>query len=105
MVRDFTEDHIIEFISFVLTAKEAQQIIEEVHESNYGRHMNAHRLSRKIMRQRNYWTTMEADYVPSMPSPWRSETYATYAITYHDITLAILYTGDKHYWEDSPNNI
>ena len=34
---------------------------------------------------------METDYVPSMPSPWRSETYATYAITYHDITLAILY--------------
>ena len=31
-------------------AKEAQQIIEEVHESNYGLHMNAHMLSRKIMR-------------------------------------------------------
>ena len=32
-------------------AKEAQQIIEEVHESSYGPHMNAHMLSRKIMRQ------------------------------------------------------
>ena len=42
-------------------AMEAQQIIEEVHESNYGLHMNAHMLSRKIMRQGYYWTTMEAD--------------------------------------------
>ena len=46
-----------------VTAKEAQQIIEEVHESSYGPHMNAHMLSRKIMRQGYYWTTMEADYV------------------------------------------
>ena len=33
-----------------ITAKEAQQIIEEVQESSYGPHMNAHMLSRKIMR-------------------------------------------------------
>ena len=45
-----------------MTAKEAQQIIEEVHESSYGPYMNAHMLSQKIMRQRYYWTTMEADY-------------------------------------------
>jgi len=45
-----------------VTTKEAQQIIEEV-ESSYGPHMNAHMLSRKIMRQGYYWTTMEADYV------------------------------------------
>ena len=32
-----------------VTTKEAQQIIEEV-ESSYGPHMNAHMLSRKIMR-------------------------------------------------------
>ena len=44
-----------------VTANEAQQIIEEVHESSYGPHMNAHMLSRKIMRQGYYWTTMEAD--------------------------------------------
>ena len=44
-----------------VTAKEAQQIIEEVLESSYGPHMNAHMLSRKIMRQGYYWTTMEAD--------------------------------------------
>jgi len=33
-----------------VTAKEAQKIIEEVHESSYGQHMNAHMLSWKIMR-------------------------------------------------------
>ena len=33
-----------------VTAKEAQQIIEEVHESSYKPHMNAHMLSRKKMR-------------------------------------------------------
>ena len=43
--------------------KEAQQIIEEVHESSYRPHMNEHMLSRKIMRQGYYWTTMEADCV------------------------------------------
>ena len=34
-----------------VTTKEAQQIIEKVHESSYGPHMNAHMLSRMIMRQ------------------------------------------------------
>ena len=33
-----------------VTAKEAQKIIKEVHESSYGPHMNAHMLLRKIMR-------------------------------------------------------
>ncbi|XP_075663019.1 uncharacterized protein LOC142632519 [Castanea sativa] len=44
-----------------VTVKEVQQIIEEVHESSYGPHMNAHMLLRKIMRQGYYWTTMEVD--------------------------------------------
>ena len=44
-----------------VTAKEAQQIIEEDHESSYRPHMNAHMLSWKIMRQGYNWTTMEAD--------------------------------------------
>ena len=37
-----------------VTAKEAQQIIEKVHESICRPHMNAHMLSRKIMRQGYY---------------------------------------------------
>ena len=44
-----------------MTAKEAQQVTAEVHDSSYKPHMNAHMLSRKIMRQGYYWTTMEAD--------------------------------------------
>ena len=50
------------FHLFYVNTKEAQQIIEEVHESSYGPHMNAHMLLRKIMRQGYYWTIMEADY-------------------------------------------
>ena len=46
-----------------MTAEEAQQIIEEVHKSSYGPHMNAYMLSRKIMRQGYYWNTMEANCV------------------------------------------
>ena len=48
-------------IHHLCVTKEAHQIIEEVHESSYRPHMNAHMLSRKIMRQGYYWTTMEAD--------------------------------------------
>ena len=44
-----------------VTAKEVQQIIEEVDELSYGPHMNAHMLSRKILRQGYYWTTMDTD--------------------------------------------
>jgi len=33
-----------------VTTEEAQQIIEEVHESSYGSYMNAHILLRKIIR-------------------------------------------------------
>ena len=43
--------------------------------------------------------------VPLMPSPWRSDAHTTYAITYHDFTLAILYIRIRYYWKDSPNNI
>ena len=45
-----------------VTTKEAQQIMEEVYESSYKPHMNAHMLLRKIIRQGYYWTTMEANY-------------------------------------------
>ena len=44
-----------------VTAKEAYQIIEEVHELSYGPHMNAYMLSCKIMRLGYYWTTIEAN--------------------------------------------
>ena len=56
--RSYDEIHLL-----CVTTKEPQQIIEEVHESSYGPHMNAHMLSRKIMRQGYCWTTMEANCV------------------------------------------
>ena len=46
-----------------IIAKEAHEIIEEVHESSYGPHKKVHMLSRKIMRQGYYWTIMEVDCV------------------------------------------
>ncbi|RDX62138.1 Retrovirus-related Pol polyprotein, partial [Mucuna pruriens] len=41
--------------------KEAQEILEEVHEGTFGTHANGHSLARKILRVGYYWTTMEAD--------------------------------------------
>ena len=40
-----------------------------------------------------------------MLSPWGSEAHATYAVTHNDFTLAILYMGNRYYWEDSPSII
>ena len=104
-IRSYNRIHLL-----CMTAKEAQKIIEEVHELSYGPHMNAHMLLQKIMRQGYYWTTIEAycypcSEMPSMPSPWKSKALATYAITYHDFTLAVLYMGNRYHWEDSPTNI
>ena len=47
--RSYDEIHLL-----CVTAKEAYQIIEEVHELSYGPHMNAHMLSWKITRQGYY---------------------------------------------------
>ena len=44
-----------------MTAKEAQQVTAEVHDSSYKPHMNAHMLSWKIMRQGYYWTAIKVD--------------------------------------------
>ena len=68
-----------------VTAKEAQQIIEKVHES----HVNAHMLSRKIMRQGYYWTFMEVDCAAHVQKCHQYqvhgdfEAHAANAITYH----------------------
>ncbi|XP_074291987.1 uncharacterized protein LOC141618815 [Silene latifolia] len=41
--------------------KTADKVMEEVHDGECGPNMNAHMLTRKIMRLGYYWTTMEAD--------------------------------------------
>ena len=44
-----------------LRKEEAQKVMEEVHAGVCGPHMNGLNLSRKIVRQGFYWSTMEAD--------------------------------------------
>jgi len=43
-------------------AKEANHMIEEVHEGLFGMHANGHAMSRKILRAGYYWLTMESDF-------------------------------------------
>jgi len=42
-------------------AKEANHMIEEVHEGSFGMHANGHAMARKILRAGYYWLTMESD--------------------------------------------
>ena len=42
-------------------AKEANHMIEEVHEGSFGTHANGHAMARKILRAGYYWLTMESD--------------------------------------------
>ncbi|KAK8624504.1 hypothetical protein V6N13_065845 [Hibiscus sabdariffa] len=46
-----------------VNAKEAQQIIKEVHEGISGTHPNGFIMARRIMRFRYYWSTMESDCI------------------------------------------
>ena len=42
-------------------AREANHMIEEVHEGPFGTHANGHAMARKILRAGYYWLTMESD--------------------------------------------
>jgi len=42
-------------------AKEAELILQEVHEGTFGTHMNGHSMARKILRAGYFWMTMEND--------------------------------------------
>ncbi|KAF8015979.1 hypothetical protein BT93_H1508 [Corymbia citriodora subsp. variegata] len=44
-------------------AKEASQLMQEIHEGECGPHMNGHLLARKIMRLGYYWLMMETDCI------------------------------------------
>jgi len=44
-----------------LDAKEANHMIEEVHEGSFGTHANGHAMARKILTAGYYWLTMESD--------------------------------------------
>ena len=42
-------------------AREAKQILVEVHEGSFGTHANVHAMARKILRAGYYWLIMEKD--------------------------------------------
>jgi len=46
-----------------VAAKEAQKILEEVHEGICGIHASGHKLARQIMRSGYYWLTLESDCI------------------------------------------
>jgi len=44
-----------------VNAKEAENMLGEVHEGSFGTHVNRHTMARKILRAGYYWLTMESD--------------------------------------------
>ena len=45
-----------------MDAREAEQMLLEVHKGSFGTHTNGHVMTRKILRTGYYWLTMENDY-------------------------------------------
>ena len=43
-------------------AREAEQMLVEVHEGSFGTHGNGYAMARKILKVGYYWLTMENDY-------------------------------------------
>ena len=56
----FKRNHDMTFLRCV-DAKEANHMIEEVHEGSFGTHTNGHAMAKKILRAGYYWLTMESD--------------------------------------------
>ncbi|KAK8684177.1 hypothetical protein V6N13_040208 [Hibiscus sabdariffa] len=59
-----------------VNAKEAQQIIEEVHEGICGTHPNGFTMARRIMRFGYYWSTMESDCISYARKCHKCQIYA-----------------------------
>ncbi|KAK8649492.1 hypothetical protein V6N13_130221 [Hibiscus sabdariffa] len=59
-----------------VNAKEAQQIIEEVHEGIFGTHPNGFTMARRIMRFGYYWSTMESDCISYARKCHKCQIYA-----------------------------
>jgi transposase InsO family protein len=56
--------------------KEADTLIEEIHEGSFGTHMNGHALARKILRAGYYWLTMETDCLNHVRKCHKCQIYA-----------------------------
>ncbi|XP_056169085.1 uncharacterized protein LOC130138612 [Syzygium oleosum] len=57
-------------------AREANQLMKEIHEGECGPHMNGHLLARKIMRLGYFWMAMEADCIRHVRYCHRCQIYA-----------------------------
>ncbi|CAL0323819.1 unnamed protein product [Lupinus luteus] len=59
-----------------LEAKEAQKMMEEVHEGIFGTHANGHAMAKKIMRAGYFWLTMETDCCKYVRKCHKCQVYA-----------------------------
>ena len=57
-------------------AKEANFMIEEIHEGSFGTHANGHAMARKILRAGYYWLTMESDCCAHVRKCHKCQAYA-----------------------------
>jgi len=57
-------------------AKEAELILQEVHEGTFGTHMNGHSMARKILRAGYFWMTMENDCCKHVRKCQKCQIYA-----------------------------
>ena len=72
-------------------AKEAELILQEVHEGTFGTHMNGHSMARKILRARYFWMTMENDCCKLVRKCQKCQVYAD-NINVSPTTLNVLST-------------
>jgi len=59
-----------------VNAKEAELILQEVHEETFGTHMNGHSMARKILRTGYFWMTMENDCCKHVRKCQKCQIYA-----------------------------
>jgi len=57
-------------------AKEAELILQEIHEGTFGTHMNGHSMARKILRAGYFWMTMENDCCKHVRKCQKCQIYA-----------------------------
>jgi len=72
-------------------AKEAELILQEVHEGTFGTHMNGHSMARKILRAGYFWMTMENDCCKHVRKCQKCQVYAD-NINVSPTTLNVLST-------------
>jgi len=59
-----------------VNAKEAENMLGEVHEGSFGMHANGHAMARKILRAGYYWLTMERDCCLRVRKCHKCQTFA-----------------------------